>query len=69
MSRLSTGVGVMHVEVGHARDASAAPTRSLRLFARWFCALLADDGVSARFAAERQRDEGLVRRVERRHCP
>jgi hypothetical protein len=31
--------------------------------------VLADGGVSARFATERRRDEDLVRRVERRRQP
>lgn len=69
MSRPSTGVGVVHVEVGPARTASAARTGSLRRFAGWLSALLADDGMSARFAAERRRDEGLVHRVERQRRP
>jgi hypothetical protein len=46
--------------------ASPAPARRLARLAGWLSAQLADPGVSARFAAERQRDEGLVRRVERR---
>jgi hypothetical protein len=46
--------------------AGMSPTRSLRRFATWLSALLADDGFGDRFAAERRRDEGLVRRVERR---
>ena len=57
-------------------QAQAAPTRapsafrsrplahSLRRFAGRLAALLADDGMSDRFAAERRRDEGLLRRVE-----
>jgi hypothetical protein len=48
-----------------AQVARTSPVRSLRRFATWFSALLADDGFSDRFAAERSRDEGLVRRVER----
>jgi hypothetical protein len=47
-----------------------APTRvrtgRLRRLADWLSALLADDGVSARFDAERQRDEELVRRIARK---
>jgi hypothetical protein len=38
----------------------------LRRLAKRLAAVLADDGTSARFAAERQRDDDLVRRVERR---
>ena len=64
-----TVVGVAHVEVASARSASAVPARSWRRFAGWLSALLADDGFNARFSAERQRDEGLVRRVERLHRP
>jgi hypothetical protein len=41
-------------------------TRRLRRVAGWLSALPSHDAVSARFFAERQRDEGLVRRVERR---
>jgi hypothetical protein len=65
MSRASTAAGAVHLEVAPARAASTTPARSLRRLAGWLSALLADDGVSARFAAERQRDEGLVARVER----
>jgi hypothetical protein len=59
----------VHVEVASARTASASPARSWRGFASWLSALLADDGLNARFTSERQRDEGLVRRVEQRHRP
>jgi hypothetical protein len=45
--------------------AAARPHR-LRRLAKRLRALLADDGMSARFKAERQRDDDLVRRVERR---
>ena len=48
------------------RTTSAAPAHSLRRFATWLSALFADDGMSARFTAERHHDEGLVRRVENR---
>jgi hypothetical protein len=41
----------------------------LRRLGDWLSAVMADDGVGARFAAERQRDAGLVRRVERRRRP
>ena len=51
------------------RDASTAPAHPLRRFAGWLSTLLADDGMSARFSTERQRDEGLVRRVEGRRRP
>jgi hypothetical protein len=64
-----TVVGAMHVEVAGARTARAIPARSWRGFGGWLSALLADDGFNARFTSERQRDEGLVRRVERRHRP
>jgi hypothetical protein len=81
MSRPFVGVGVVPrdvvpardmvpaVEVIPARAAGATPARSLRRFAGWLSALLADDGVNARFNAERGRDEGLVRRVESRPRP
>ena len=74
MSRPSTVVGApptgaLRVEVASARAAGAIPAHSLRRFAGWLSALLADDGLNARFASERGRDEGLVRRVERRHRP
>ena len=38
----------------------------LRRLGDWLSAVVADDGMRERFAAERQRDEELVRRVERR---
>jgi hypothetical protein len=41
----------------------------LRRLGDWLAAVMADDGVGARFAAERRRDEELVRRVERRRRP
>ena len=76
MSRPSTVVGApptvvsaVRVEVAAARTARAIPAHSLRGFGGWLSALLADDGLNARFTSERQRDEGLVRRVERRHRP
>jgi hypothetical protein len=52
-----------------ARAARATAAHSLRRFAGRVSALLADDGVSARFAAERGRDAGLLHRVERRRRP
>jgi hypothetical protein len=52
------------VQVTPARAAIVAPAHTLRRFAGWLSALVADDGVGARFAAERERDQGLVRRVE-----
>ena len=64
-----TVVGAVHVEVASARTASAIPARSWRRLAGWLSALLADDGFNARFTTERQRDESLVRRVERQHRP
>ena len=42
------------------------PTRWLRRLTDGLSPLVANDGMSARFAAERERDEVLVRRVERR---
>ena len=55
-------------EVASARSSAKAATRipayRLRRFAGWLSAQWADDGVTARFGAERQRDAGLVRRVE-----
>ncbi len=71
MSRPSTSVDAVHLEMGTTttRTANTSATRSLRRFAGWLSALLADDGVSARFAAERRRDDDLVRRVERRPRP
>jgi hypothetical protein len=62
-------IGAVHVEMASAPTTSVIPARSRRRFARWLSALLADGGVSARFATERQRDEDLVRRVERRRQP
>lgn len=56
-------------EVAPTRVATTSPVRSLRRLARWCSAVLADDGFSDRFAAERRRDEGLVRRVEQRPRP
>ena len=53
----------------HSSEAAASTrpwTRRLRRLAAWLSVLLADDGLSGRFVAERQRDEDLVRRVERR---
>jgi hypothetical protein len=44
----------------------AARPRRLRRLADRLSALLADDGMSERFAAERRRDDDLLRRVERR---
>jgi hypothetical protein len=49
----------------HAPASTRVRSRRLRRLTEWLSALLADDGVSARFAAERQRDDDLVRRVER----
>jgi hypothetical protein len=66
MSSPSTGTRAVHVETARTRATVATPARPLRRFAGWLSTLLADDGFSTRFAAERQRDEGLVRRVERR---
>jgi hypothetical protein len=66
MSHPSTAEAVVPVAVEPARAASATRGHTLRRFATWLSALLADDGMSARFASERRRDEGLIRRVERR---
>jgi hypothetical protein len=48
-----------------ARVAVPTPTRRLQRFASRMRALMADDGTGARFAAERQHDDALVRRVAR----
>jgi hypothetical protein len=48
-----------------APSVSMVRSRRLRRLADWLSALVADDGMSERFAAERQRDEKLVGRVER----
>jgi hypothetical protein len=69
VSHPPTAEGVVPIAAAPARAASAAPTHALRRFATWLSALLADDGMSARFAAERHHDEGLVRRVEGRRRP
>jgi hypothetical protein len=70
MSRPSTAAGFLPVEVvAPARTATTAPAGSLRRLGGWLSALLTDDGVNSRFAAERRRDEGLVRRVESRRRP
>jgi hypothetical protein len=65
MSSTSTGTRAAHVRTTSTRATITTRARPLRRFARWFSALLADDGFSERFAAARQRDEGLVGRVER----
>jgi hypothetical protein len=56
-------------EVASPHSARAIPAGSLRRFAGWLSTLLADDGMNARFSAERQRDAGIVHRVERRNGP
>jgi hypothetical protein len=61
-----TAEGVVQIAVAPARAASAVPAHPLRRFVTWLSALLADDAMSTRFAAERRHDEGLVRRVESR---
>lgn len=63
------GLNTMRGTAGRARAASTAPARPLRRLACWLSALLADDGMSTRFAAERQRDDGVVSRVERQRRP
>jgi hypothetical protein len=65
--------------VARAHDAlcttprAVAPTAvrasRLRRLADWLSALVADEGMSARFDGERQRDEDIVRRVERQRRP
>jgi hypothetical protein len=45
---------------------STVRARRLRRCTRWLSALVADDGMSERFVAERRRDDDLIRRVERR---
>jgi hypothetical protein len=42
--------------------------RRLRRLTDWLSVVVANDGMSERFAVERQRDEELIRRVERRRC-
>ena len=66
MSRSSTVPGVIPLDPARTRDTISVPARPLRRVAGWISALLADDGMSGRFAAERRRDEGLVRRVQGR---
>ena len=44
---------------------NTARTRRLGRLAGWLTALVADNGMSERFATERQRDEELVERVDR----
>jgi hypothetical protein len=66
MSRPFTEIGVVRVEVGPSRIASAVPAHRLRRLAGRLSALLADGGVGARFSAERGHDERLVHRVESR---
>ena len=39
--------------------------RRLRRLTDWLSAVVANDGMSERFGVERQRDEELIRRVER----
>ena len=58
MAHPPTAAGAVHLEVVPARAARTTPARSLRRFAGWLSALLAEeyDGVSARFAVERRRD-------------
>lgn len=46
-----------------ALPSSTARNRLLRRLTNW---LVANDGVSERFSVERQRDQELIRRVERR---
>jgi hypothetical protein len=58
----------VHV-VPRAPAPSMAGTRRLRRLTDWLSAVVAHDGMSERFTAERQRDEELVRRVERRCRP
>ena len=45
---------------------SVVRARRLRQLTRWLSALVADDGMSERFVAERRRDDDLIRRVESR---
>jgi hypothetical protein len=49
-----------------ACEASMVRARRWRQLSRWLSALVADDGMSERFVAERRRDDDLIRRVERR---
>ena len=57
VSNPPTAEGVVQIAVAPARAASAAPVHRLRRFVTWLSALLTDDGMSARFAAERRHDE------------
>ena len=69
MSRQSAVPGVIPLDSTRTRDTIPARARPLRRFAGWLSTLLADDGFSDRFAAERRRDDGLVHRVEGRRRP
>lgn len=66
MSRPSQAVRAVRLEAPRAQSARIAPAHSLRRVGRWVTTLFADGGTSARFSAERGRDEGLLRRVEGR---
>jgi hypothetical protein len=67
-SRVTRAFGALR-----SRPDSTAPAvvrgRWLRGFAHWLSALLADDGMRARFDSERRRDADLLLRVERKHRP
>ena len=64
MFRSST-VAAVQIEAVPARTTRTTRTHSLRRFGGWLASAMADDGFGDRFAAERRRDEDLVRRVER----
>jgi hypothetical protein len=68
MSTLSRAARA-HEAQRHPLHTTNGRTRRLPRLADWLSALLADDGMSARFDGERQRDEDLVRRVERQRRP
>jgi len=65
MSHVNEKLSAMPATTVPAQPAKAR-TWTTRRFAGRLSALLSDGGMSDRFAAERARDEGLVRRVEGR---
>ena len=65
MSHVNEKLSAMPANAVPAQPAKAR-TWGMRRFAGRLSALLSDGGMSDRFAAERARDEGLVRRVEGR---
>ena len=65
MSHVNEKLSAMPATAVPAQPAKAR-TWGIRRFAGRLSALLSDGGMSDRFAAERARDEGLMRRVEGR---